>query len=285
MIHESTHAREFHSADVLIMEVMCIIFWFHPLIYWYRRNLRNVHEYLADEAVAKQYDKKQYGLLLIQQAQSGSALVIANHFVTSQLKQRIVMLTKKASSPSNAGWKYGLIVPIFTLLALLFQQNFAFAQRIADPKRVEQVRKHEKNGWITVDTVTTFNPVTFEETVKIVTNDSKPFKNSKDELVFPEPDILPSFPGGEESLAAFLKANLKRPKTATPEQTIAVYVNFHVSKTGKISMVKTGIYQKTPAQKEYEEEVFRIISLMPDWLPAEYRGEKVISIGTMGFAI
>jgi beta-lactamase regulating signal transducer with metallopeptidase domain len=285
LIHESTHARELHSADVLIMEVLCIVFWFHPLIYWYRRSLRNVHEYLADDAVAKNHDKKQYGLLLIQQAQSGPALVIANHFVTSQLKQRIVMLTKKASTPSIAGWKYGLIVPIFTLLALLFQQNFAFAQRIADPNRVAQVRQSEKNGWMTVDTVITFNPETYEETVKIVTNDSRPFIDSNNELVYQEADIMPSFPGGDVALAAFLKSNLKRPKEASPEQTIAVYVNFQVSKTGKISMVKTDIYQKTPAQKEYEEEVLRIISLMPDWLPGEHRGEKVNSKGNMSFAI
>lgn len=65
LTHERAHAHGWHSADVLAMELLCIVFWFHPLVHWYRRALRSVHEYLADAEASRRISLKQYGLLLI----------------------------------------------------------------------------------------------------------------------------------------------------------------------------------------------------------------------------
>jgi TonB family protein len=127
LAHERAHAHGWHSADVLLMELLCIALWFHPLAHWYRRALRNVHEFLADEAASRRTDKKQYGLLLIRQAQSGPALALVHHFFQSPLKQRLIMLMKQHSAPIRA-FKYGLTLPLVALFALLFQQAPALAQ-------------------------------------------------------------------------------------------------------------------------------------------------------------
>ena len=71
LTHERAHANGWHSADVLVMELLCVVFWFHPLVHWYRRALREVHEYLADAEASHRIDLKQYGLLLIRQSQPG----------------------------------------------------------------------------------------------------------------------------------------------------------------------------------------------------------------------
>ena len=110
LAHECAHARAWHSLDVLLLEGMAVLFWFHPLVYWYRRALRTVHEYEADAAAARLTTKKQYGLLLIGQAQSGMSLAFVNHFFQSPLKQRLFMLTKKTSS-ANKIWNYALVIP------------------------------------------------------------------------------------------------------------------------------------------------------------------------------
>ena len=99
LAHERAHAQGWHSADVVGIELLCIVFWFHPLAYWYRRALRTIHEYLADAEAARQVNKKQYGLLLIWQAQSGPALALVHHFFQSPLKQRLIMLMKQHSAP------------------------------------------------------------------------------------------------------------------------------------------------------------------------------------------
>ncbi len=136
LAHERAHAHGWHSVDVLLTELLCITLWFHPLAHWYRRTLRTVHEFLADEAASRRTDKKQYGLLLIQQAQSGPALALAHHFFQSPLKQRLIMLMKQQSAPVRA-IKYTLVLPLAALFVLLFQQNPLMAQTPDDkPKEM-----------------------------------------------------------------------------------------------------------------------------------------------------
>lgn len=118
MQHEKAHVRQRHSFDVIFLEVLNIVFWCSPLIYFYKKSLRNVHEYLADEAVLRDNATPQYGRLLLRQQQSGMALSltsnISNHFF-SQLKKRILMMTRNKSK-RPALIKYALAAPIFLIL-------------------------------------------------------------------------------------------------------------------------------------------------------------------------
>lgn len=120
LAHERAHAKAVHSADMLWMECLCAVFWFHPLAYWYRRALRLVHEYEADAAAAQVTTKKQYGLLLIQQLQRRAAVPVAHHFFQSPLKQRLRMLGKSAS-PRPKAWKYLFALPVLGM-AVSFSQ-------------------------------------------------------------------------------------------------------------------------------------------------------------------
>ena len=118
MQHEWAHVRQRHSFDVVFMELINIVFWCSPLVYFYKTSLRNVHEYLADAAVLRTNATPQYGRLLLRQQQSNIALAltsnISNHFF-SQLKKRILMMTRNKSKRS-ALIKYVLALPIFLLL-------------------------------------------------------------------------------------------------------------------------------------------------------------------------
>jgi TonB family protein len=114
MQHEKAHARQLHSLDVVFLELLKIVFWYSPMVYIYRHSLRNIHEYLADAAVLRSVSKKQYGTLLIQQAQSANVLALVNPFF-SQLKKRIVMMTRNPSKRRSLV-KYTFAVPVFLLL-------------------------------------------------------------------------------------------------------------------------------------------------------------------------
>ena len=118
MQHEQAHVRQRHSFDVVFLELLNIVFWCSPLVYLYKTSLRNVHEYLADEAVLRDNAKAQYGRLLLRQRPSGMALSltsnISNHFF-SQLKKRILMMTRNKSK-RTALIKYALAAPIFLIL-------------------------------------------------------------------------------------------------------------------------------------------------------------------------
>ncbi|MEP7324236.1 MAG: M56 family metallopeptidase, partial [Saprospiraceae bacterium] len=117
--HESSHVHGGHSMDVILIELIKCLAWFSPLVYWYKNSIRNTHEYLADALVLKSTDTQSYGQLLIHNSQQGLQMALVNHFIYSQLKNRINMMIKSPSRPLNV-WKYTLIIPILFLLGVMF---------------------------------------------------------------------------------------------------------------------------------------------------------------------
>jgi len=75
----------------------------------------------------------------------------------------------------------------------------------------------------------------------------------------------PEFPGGENALRAFMKNNLVYPIEALKDSLQGkVYVNFVLSKTGKIENVQIA----RGVHPVLDEEAVRLVSSMPDWKPA-----------------
>jgi BlaR1 peptidase M56/Gram-negative bacterial TonB protein C-terminal len=111
ILHEKAHVIQKHSYDVVFLELLKIAFWWSPLIWFYKKSLINVHEYLADEAVLETTTPPQYGRLLLRQMQVNVQPALANNFI-SQLKKRIIMMSKNRSS-KKAMLKYALFLPIF----------------------------------------------------------------------------------------------------------------------------------------------------------------------------
>jgi len=83
---------------------------------------------------------------------------------------------------------------------------------------------------------------------------------------------MPTFIGGEKALMLFLKENVKYPQAAKIlEISGTVYVNFIVSKTGKIKKVKI----LRGVTKLLDREALRVIKSMPDWKPGKQRKKAV----------
>lgn len=274
LAHERAHAHGWHSADVLLAELLCVALWFHPLAHWYRRALRTVHEYLADAEASRRTDKKQYGLLLIRQSQSGMPIAFANHFFQSPLKQRFVMLTKKASAPGRV-LKFGLVAPLAVLFAVLFRQAPAIAQ-VVDKKHADFVRQLEAGGWMLTDTVVTFNPDTYEERIQIVRNSAAPEKDESGNLVYRYAEVQPQFPGGQEALTRFLQANLRYPEDAVKARAEAmVSVWLVVDEAGNLLKIKAHTNGGILPREDMEAEAERVVRDMPRWQPAQHKGKPV----------
>jgi TonB family protein len=272
LAHERAHAHGWHSADVLFAELLCTVFWFHPVAHWYRKALRTVHEYLADAAASRQADRKQYGLLLIGQSQSGMPIAFANHFFQSPLKQRLIMLTKKASAPVRA-IKFGLVAPLAILFAMLFRQAPAIAQ-VVDEKHLQFVRDLEAKGWAQTDTVITFDPKTYEETVQIVRNSAAPELDETGKLVYLYAEVQPQFPGGQEAMSKFLMDNIKYPEIAKQKKKEGtVYISFVVDETGNLLHPRAKYYDES--SRPLVEEAERVVASMPKWIPAKHKGKTV----------
>lgn len=125
--HELSHVQQWHSLDVLLVELLQVFFWFNPILILYKKSLRESHEYFADACVLQGEDPKNYGRILLGQSASGLEIALANQFFNSQLKQRVRMMYQKKSNRS-ARLKYLMAVPLLFLALILFSNSMIVDQ-------------------------------------------------------------------------------------------------------------------------------------------------------------
>lgn len=102
LIHERAHIRQGHSIDVLLIELLKVVFWFHPLFYYYKTCIALNHEFLADsKSVNSEEDVNQYLQLLLTQTYKQSELGITSSFNFNLTKKRFLMMTKKNNRVRN----------------------------------------------------------------------------------------------------------------------------------------------------------------------------------------
>lgn len=110
LAHELVHVRQRHSLDLLWMELLIILNWFNPLIYKYRRHLKEHHEYIADRAVVQQYGLLDYAGLLVAHATGQAVPVLALPFAAFT-KKRIIAMKTNTQAPFSRLW-YLSIIPV-----------------------------------------------------------------------------------------------------------------------------------------------------------------------------
>ncbi|MGL4630219.1 MAG: energy transducer TonB [Leadbetterella sp.] len=102
--------------------------------------------------------------------------------------------------------------------------------------------------------------------------------DSIDDKIFEKPDVQPEFPGGISSLYKFLGENIKYPEKAHKANVSGkVFAKFVVEKDGSISNIQIlrGIGFGV------DEEVIRVIKLMPIWSPGQKNGKACRSFFNM----
>ncbi|MDE6286960.1 MAG: M56 family metallopeptidase, partial [Muribaculaceae bacterium] len=93
LLHERAHLRLLHWIDLLLAQIAVILLWYNPASWLMRAELRNVHEYQADDAVLQSgADARQYQLLLTKKAVGQRFPSLANSLNHSKLKNRITMM-------------------------------------------------------------------------------------------------------------------------------------------------------------------------------------------------
>jgi TonB family protein len=114
--HEMYHVRQKHSVDILLMELMTILFWFNPFFYLAKKESKATHEFLADQYAISGNDKFEYAELLVWQSVEIKEAYIHNYFFHKQIKRRIIMLTQF----KNARYPFLRKLMITPLLISLF---------------------------------------------------------------------------------------------------------------------------------------------------------------------
>ncbi len=145
--HESVHIRQFHSLDILIMELAVALQWFNPLIWLYKKALKETHEYLADrEVIAQGFNADGYRLLLFEQQFGAKLFEFASNLKQSQIKRRMFMMNRM-NETGKVPYRIILALPLIVLLALaLAEPKLVLAQTAATDSRSaaqDQTQKQE----------------------------------------------------------------------------------------------------------------------------------------------
>lgn len=203
--HEMVHLRQWHSVDILLIDLILILQWFNPFAYMLKKELQQVHEFLADRESLREEERPGEYLRALQSYvfTNEQTMKITAAFGNVSLKRRLKMMTR--TQGRGMVLRYGaasvMMVCCFLMLpAVNLTENVATAER--------------ENA----------QPATFAEMQE---KDVPPYK------------MAPQYPGGESALMAYLGSAVKYPEEARKKGTTGtVYVNFVVSKKGEVKNAK-----------------------------------------------
>ncbi len=260
--HERVHIRQHHTADMVLLELATLLQWFNPVMWLASREMKSIHEYLADEGVLQNgISRPGYQQMILDETMGIRVNNLTNNFNVSLLKKRIAMMTK---SKSKTWAKSKVLISLPALLALMFMLT---AGSYSNPEVLN------------VSSGPVFNPIHLIPAPSPVVQD-KP--NTGSQVSFTDPKTgkpvykvvkkMPSYPGGDDARLKFLAGNIKYPEAAIKNNIQGtVYLTFTVRDDGSVTDVKVlrGIGGGC------DEEALRVVKLMPKWNPGEEKGKPV----------
>jgi BlaR1 peptidase M56 len=150
--HEKVHSSQKHSLDMIFSQLFCIVFWFNPFVWMYKKSISQNLEFIADAAAIKiMEDRQAYQKTLLKITVQPDCIGLTNHFYQSLIKKRIVMLNKERSKQMNY-WKYATVLPLLAAFILLFQvkvvaqEKDSFKVRSANVKAAVEINKDTKDS-------------------------------------------------------------------------------------------------------------------------------------------
>ena len=235
LMHEQTHARQWHSVDVIVSELVNIFCWFNPFSWLLKGEIRLNLEYLADNKVTETMeDSKQYQYHLLGLAHTHSKTGLYNNFNVSQIKNRIIMMNKKRTRTAGR-IKYALFAPLAA--ALLIASNISCTSTENQEANTEAIASRAVEG----------------EVFRVV-------------------EEMPEFVGGMGECMKYLAKNIKYPTEAIEKGIQGrVIVQMVVTKEGDIAETKIA----RGIDPLLDAEALRVVSSMPKWKPGKQKGEAV----------
>ena len=270
LTHEFTHASQWHSLDIIVSEIACILCWFNPFAWLMKREIRTNLEYMADASVlANGYDSKAYQYHLLGLSHHKAAATIYNNFNVLPLKKRIKMMNKKRTREIGRT-KYLMFLPLAALLMII--SNIEAVARTTKEIALEVIEAVDTP--IAKSTVATETlDIQSAELSLTITNPKDTIIPTPEDVVFEVVEGMPEFPnGGMPGLMKYLGKNVKYPIEAHANNIEGrVVVHFIVNKDGSISNV--GLTRSVDPL--LDKEAIRVISSMPKWKPGMQRGKAV----------
>ncbi len=272
LAHEHRHTALRHFADLMLIQLGRVVFWFHPLVYVYNSRLLLVHEYQADSASAAW--SQAYGRFLVEQALLAAAPAVSHSFNRSPIKNRIIMLSRRSSAASKT--RMLVFIPLAIVCTLCFSRN-SFSQKFERKGNV--VTYHGNQIELSVvqpDTQIVVDPVTAEQRVVIINHDPKPIKMNGVPIV-EMPDKEPYYKGDGKSLRAYMLKGMKKELSKLKDGMYTININqILVDERGRIVYFE---YEDLRRSKMWDEIPANVKNQRPSAGPVSGDKNLMVNIG------
>lgn len=230
--HEMVHIQQKHSLDIIFFEIIQIMAWFNPITYFIKKDIKLLHEYIADGITTDtEIQKHEYAMFLIQNSFGIIPNQLTNQiFNQSILKRRINMLNKERSA-GRARLKLLFALPIaggmLCMSTMAFTKDYAmidlYPEKYESNQSVKQDTSKKKSTEIKAVKIKSGPKA---KTVKfpppIVTPDAPPIRKRKknvDNIKFPPPIVKPDAPAAPKKSKS-LKGVKFPPPIVTPDKPV-----------------------------------------------------------------
>ncbi len=302
--HELVHVKEKHSIDLFLFEILRIVLWFNPLVYLFQKQLRLLHEYIADTKVAAQQTNSNYYQDLLTEVFQTQNLSFTNTFFNQSLiKKRIIML-HKSKSKSIFKLKYLAVLPMLVGMLL-----YTSCESDAEANSISSLTTQIEELEYSLDTNGKLND---EERQKLASLQNKLNQLQKEQILPPPPpptssrnfkkaiegyysddgiskvpfsviDEVPTFSEctgtneekktcTKEKIDLLVKQNFDQqlPKKLGLEGIHRIYVAFRIDDKGNVVDVNT-----RASHPDMAAEAKRLVSNIPQMIPGKHGGKDV----------
>ncbi len=245
--HENIHVNQFHSFDIVLIELVKIVNWFNPVVYLLHRSVKLNHEYIADSIVTQSdNDRTGYAQTLLSQAFGTPIHALTNNFFNqSIIKKRIAMLFKNKSKKLVLS-RFFLLIPVLIVMLAFHAKEPSLS----------------KNPAIDFTNSAPFDQRTAPLDVH------QPDSNT----VFVAVEVPPVPPGGMAEFLKYVGTNYVYPKEAEDANVNGrMIMTFVVEKDGSLSDIKS----VRDLGFGTGEEAIRVLKNSPKWKPGMQNGHVV----------
>ena len=145
--HEETHIVQKHWVDLLITNILSLIWWFNPICWLYESAIKTNHEYLSDKEVLTLHKQADYQQTLVNQWFKNPIFPIANSFSYSNRLKRIKMMKKGISSPSKRLFSLAAIPALAIFLCAFAEKEYIYSPpEKTTVKKIQEGKIHEDNS-------------------------------------------------------------------------------------------------------------------------------------------
>ncbi len=118
--HEKTHAKQFHTIDLFILQISSALLWINPFMHLLKKELAAQHEFLADYHVLNNGENQEkYLKQVIVQLQNNFNSSLVSKFNYSLTKKRLKMM-KNINSKQKNTFKYLVLFITTGVIASIF---------------------------------------------------------------------------------------------------------------------------------------------------------------------